>query len=154
MAAIFVEDLMVRPAVTVRDSASLPEVEWIMARRHVDFLSVVDDEDRFVGVVTRSDLNVDEKLPPPRRVRMRFDPTPVKLRRALARSLAAGDVMSTPPVALRAEASAAEAAALMRARGVRRVPVVDAAGRVVGVLGQEDLLEALIPTRMLSRLTG
>ncbi|MFJ4201164.1 CBS domain-containing protein [Streptomyces sviceus] len=50
------EGLMTAPAVTVRADATLPEAARLMARRRVERLPVVDEEDRLVGIVTRRDL--------------------------------------------------------------------------------------------------
>ncbi|MFK4145359.1 CBS domain-containing protein [Streptomyces sp. NPDC004065] len=48
--------LMTAPAVTVHADDSIVEAARTMARRHVERLPVVDEEDRLVGIVTRRDL--------------------------------------------------------------------------------------------------
>ncbi|ARF53402.1 CBS domain-containing protein [Streptomyces gilvosporeus] len=54
--ALTAEELMSRPAVTVRAGDSIAEAARTMARHRVERLPVVDDEDRLVGIVTRRDL--------------------------------------------------------------------------------------------------
>lgn len=53
-----------------------------------------------------------------------------------------GDQMSLEPVVIRADASLADAAALMDGRRISGLPVVDAAGCLVGVVSQTDLARA------------
>jgi len=53
-----------------------------------------------------------------------------------------GDRMAIDPITIRADASLTEAAALMDHRRVHGLPVVDAAGSLVGVLSQTDLTRA------------
>jgi CBS domain-containing protein/RNA polymerase-binding transcription factor DksA len=53
------------------------------------------------------------------------------------------EFMSGDPVAIEAHASALEAHDLMLDRGIRHLPVIDAARRVVGVLSIDDLRAAL-----------
>ncbi|GAA3379008.1 CBS domain-containing protein [Streptomyces sannanensis] len=54
--AVFAEELMSSPAVTVHADATVAEAARIMARRHVKRLPVVDDIGMLEGVVSRSDL--------------------------------------------------------------------------------------------------
>ncbi|MET9550333.1 CBS domain-containing protein [Streptomyces sp. NPDC006627] len=54
--AVYAEDLMSSPAVTVHADATIAEAARIMARRHVKRLPVVDSLGLLEGVVSRSDL--------------------------------------------------------------------------------------------------
>lgn len=53
-----------------------------------------------------------------------------------------GDLMTADPIVVRADAPLAEAARLMDAHKISGLPVVDGAGRLVGVVSQTDLLRA------------
>ncbi len=48
--------VMTAPAVTVGARATVTEASWLMTGHGVERLPVVDDEERLVGIVTRSDL--------------------------------------------------------------------------------------------------
>jgi CBS domain-containing protein len=58
-------------------------------------------------------------------------------------SLAAGDVMSFELLTVNEAETEHDAITRMRARGVRRAPVVDGAGNLVGIVSIDDLLEVL-----------
>ncbi|GAB3147620.1 CBS domain-containing protein [Amycolatopsis sp. NPDC004378] len=57
----------------------------------------------------------------------------------------ARDIMSTPTFALSPSASLGEAAAMMTAHGFTTMPVVDADGRLLGLLSEVDILRAPVP---------
>jgi CBS domain-containing protein len=57
-------------------------------------------------------------------------------------TLSVGDRMAVEPIVIRADASLTEAARLMDHHHIHGVPVVDAAGSLVGVLSQTDLARA------------
>jgi acetoin utilization protein AcuB len=50
--------------------------------------------------------------------------------------------MSTPPITVRADTSFQQALALMQEHGVRRLPVVDERGALIGIVAQRDVLIA------------
>src|SRR5690242_3459391 len=52
----------------------------------------------------------------------------------------AADLMVVDPVSIRSEATAAEAMALFTEKGITAAPVIDDAGRPIGVLSRSDLL--------------
>src|SRR3989338_225714 len=54
-----------------------------------------------------------------------------------------GDVMNLELLAVRENAGVAETIELMRAKGVRRVPVTDASGALVGIVAADDVLSLL-----------
>ncbi len=54
-----------------------------------------------------------------------------------------GDVMTHNPLVLSLDMGLSEGIAALRSRGVRRAPVVDASGGLVGIVTLDDLLPAL-----------
>ena len=82
----------------------------------------VVDHGRVVGVITRRDL-----LIPPRLGGLRVS-----------------DLMSDEPVTAQPDWSLVRAGRSMIGQGVNRLPVVDAAGRPLGVLTRDDVLRAVV----------
>jgi len=58
-------------------------------------------------------------------------------------SLSAGEIMTRNPLVLSEESSVDSAIAHLRARNVRRAPVVDHFGSLVGLISADDLLRHL-----------
>ncbi|CAG9461402.1 unnamed protein product [Pedinophyceae sp. YPF-701] len=111
-----VEGVMTRVEIrTARAADSIRDVASKMDK--VSGLPVVDEGQRVVGVVTRSDLLALET----------FDGVTV------------GEVMKSPAVTVAAGRTVGEACSIMIANKVHRVPVVDDEGRIVGVLSRTNL---------------
>ena len=66
--------------------------------------------------------------------------TAVVARDVDARTLRVEDVMSADPVVVREDASVIDLLRMMRAKGLRRLPVVDAAGALAGLVTLDDML--------------
>lgn len=56
-----------------------------------------------------------------------------------------GDVMTRQVVTVAEETTVAEVARIMRERGFSAVPVLDKAGRLVGIVSEGDLIRELLP---------
>ncbi|MEM3737175.1 MAG: CBS domain-containing protein [Candidatus Bathyarchaeia archaeon] len=66
-----------------------------------------------------------------------------------------GDVMSKPVVTVNQDASLSEAVELMRRKMIRRLPVVDKANKLVGILTSDDVLRAIpTPAAKLTQIFG
>jgi CBS domain-containing protein len=126
-----VGDICSRNVITARESDGLTAAAQLMRHKHLGYLvvvqpSVADGTLTPVGVITDRDIVVA-----------------VVAREADPRSLTVGDVMTRQPVLGSEDSSVASALHHMREVGVRRLPVVDRGGRLVGVLSLDDVLDAL-----------
>ena len=126
-----VSDICTRTVVTVTELEDLMAAAQLMRNKHIGYLVVVeprvaDGTATPVGVVTDRDLVVK-----------------VIARDADVRSLRVGDVMTRQPVLAMEDSSVSVALHYMREIGVRRLPVVNRAGRLVGVLSLDDVLDGL-----------
>jgi CBS domain-containing protein len=114
-----------------------------MALRRLDEQAVsgapVVEHSRVVGVVTRRDLLVP----------MLLDDAGGSQALGVARrpnrlgGLGVGDLMSTEPVTAQPDWPLVRALRMMLVNGVNRLPVVDRAGRSLGVLTRDDVLRAV-----------
>ncbi|MGW6417363.1 CBS domain-containing protein [Streptomyces sp. NPDC055055] len=137
-----VADVMTRKVVAVRPAAEFKEIVAAMERWKVSAVPVVEDGARVVGVVSEADLLLKEEFHDHRLGMVeqwrRIDAT------AKAGSRRARDLMTSPPVTVSPGASLPQCARLMAARGVKRLPVVDASGAIQGIVSRADLLKVFL----------
>lgn len=98
----------------------------MMQESHVGSLVVIDEHRRPIGLVTDRDVALHV-------LANELDPEAVTV----------GDCMSSPVVTLERSAPLSRASATMRRHGVRRLPIVDDDGKLVGVLTGDDLVSLL-----------
>jgi CBS domain-containing protein len=99
----------------------------------------VVDHGRVVGVVTRRDLTVPTLLDDP----SGFAALVPERRRDRLSALRVSELMSEEPVTARPDGMLVGAVRSMLEAGVNRLPVVDPAGRPLGVLTRDDVLLAV-----------
>ncbi|PPK67233.1 CBS domain-containing protein [Actinokineospora auranticolor] len=133
-----VENVMTRDPATATAGTGFTDLVRIMADRRVSGLPVVDADGRVLGVVSEADLLAKES------VRERPHAVPALLRRhaerVRSRGTTAGELMTAPAVTVASGADVPHAARLMADHRVKRLPVVDADGALVGVVSRSDLL--------------
>jgi CBS domain-containing protein len=133
-----VRDVMTTSVIAVRKNASFKEMAAMLRARRVSAFPVVDDAGRVIGVVSEGDLLVKEAV--------LADGTSMlaALRHVReddkAAGITAGDLMTSPAITIRPEVPVEEAARLMYDRRVKRLPVVDKAGRLLGIISRVDVL--------------
>ncbi|MGL6111161.1 MAG: CBS domain-containing protein [Rubrivivax sp.] len=126
---VTLESLATQIIVTATPDTTAMHAAQLMRTHHVGSLVVVDsvsDSGKPVGIVTDRDLVL------------------AVMAEGLDASLfTVGDIMSVDLVTALASADLIDATHQMRRRRVRRLIVLDAEGRVVGLAALEDMLEAL-----------
>ena len=124
-----VGEICSRKVVFARRNESVSQAARLMREHHVGSVVVADERNgrRYpVGIVTDRDIAVGV-------VALGLDPENRNVESAMPAEL----------VCVHETDGLARAVALMRAQGVRRLPVIDAAGGLVGILSADDALEVL-----------
>jgi len=145
-----VADVMTRDPIVVRPETLLNEAIQILAERRISGLPVVDDTGKLLGIISETDLMWQETGVTPPAYIMFLDSViylqnPAKYERDLHKALGqtVGEVMSRDPVTVSPDKNLREAAQLMHERGVHRLPVVDTAEHVIGILTRGDIVRAM-----------
>jgi CBS-domain-containing membrane protein len=136
-----VKDLMTTPVVTVGPATPFKEFVAHLAEHRVSAVPVVDDHNRVLGVVSEADLLLKEEFPEPEQDLPPWWTKRTRLDRAKAAASVASDLMTVVVVAIPPDATVAEAARRMHTAKVKRLPVVDRSGRLVGIVSRSDLLK-------------
>ncbi|MFJ2302466.1 CBS domain-containing protein [Streptomyces sp. NPDC087787] len=138
-----VEELMTRDVVRARRDTPFKELVRLLEENDVTAVPVVDELDRPMGLVSEADLlrkTTDQADSSGR--------TPIPHLEAWERAKAEGsraeELMSAPAVCARPEWTVVEAARLMETQHVKRLPVVDEADRLLGIVSRGDLLRIFL----------
>ena len=141
---LLVEDVMTTPAVSVRPDTSFKQIAEMLLSRQISSVPVVDDAGRVLGVVSASDLfgRVVAAARSPHRGRAGHAAQGHVQRQAAV--VTAAGLMSQPALCVPAALSMVEAARRAADAQVRRMPVVNEAGILVGILTRSDLLRVFL----------
>jgi predicted transcriptional regulator len=142
-----VADVMSRDPIVVKPQTPLKEAIHLIAEKRVSGLPVVDDQGKLVGIISETDLMWQETGATPPPYIMVLDSViylenPARYEQELHKALGqtVAEVMTKEAITTKPDQPLREAAQLMHDRDVRRLPVVDPAGKVVGILTRGDIV--------------
>ncbi|WP_285561425.1 CBS domain-containing protein [Actinoplanes regularis] len=138
-----VGDVMTRDVVSVTENAPYRELVDLLVEKRISAVPVVDDVGRVTGVVSEADLLRKIEYGGDEQPRI-FERRRRRDERAKASARTACGLMSSPPVVALASMPIPDAARLMDDNHVKRLPVTDDSGRLVGIASRGDLLRTYL----------
>ena len=139
-----VSDVMTTSVVTVDRITPYQEIDRLLTEHRISGVPVLKMGREVAGVVTEADLLAAEDETN-RQARMARS---VGRRRLLRKqphvSLTAGTLMTAPAITIGPDATIPAAARLMNTHHIRRLPVVDEHGKLVGIVSRRDLLSVFL----------
>jgi CBS domain-containing protein len=135
-----VKNVMTTEVIWVEQDTPFAAIAAALRQHRVSAFPVLNKTGQVIGVVSESDLLT--KMALGAEDRMPGMVTGILRHKQLekARGVTAGDLMTSPPVTASPDDTVEEAARLMYLRGVKRLPVVDADGKLAGIVSRSDVL--------------
>ena len=147
---ITAKDIMTREVITISPDTEIAQVAKLLLTKRINGVPVVNDTGELVGILCQSDLIIQQKnIPIPSLFTLLDGFIPLtsskKLDKEVEKIMAtkAEDAMTANPVTVNPDTAIEEIAALMVEKSYHTLPVVDA-GKLVGIVGKEDVLRTLI----------
>lgn len=136
-----VRDVMSAHPISVRKNASFKEIAARLHEYRVSAFPVLEYDGTVIGVVSEADMLAKEALDVEHHG-LRGLIVGIAQRSAFRKAVGvtAGDLMTSPAVTVSADETVEHAARLMYTRGLKRLPVVDAEGRLTGIVSRTDVL--------------
>jgi len=143
MVAIPVSDLMTRDVVTINPEADLKEAARRLSGLRISGMPVVDAEHRVLGIISEADLLSlagIKKGHTFKDVLRHVLGAPLPVRK---KGNTVGEVMSSPAITTDPDRDIRAVAAILDEKRIKRLPVVDEEGRLVGVIARADIVRAM-----------
>jgi CBS domain-containing protein len=142
-------DIMTKELVTVSPDMEVVKAAKILLEKGINGVPVVE-AGKLVGILCQSDLIAQQKkLPVPSLFTLLDGFIPLRSTKQFEKALqkiaatTVSDAMTRDPVTVRPETTIEEIATLMVDKNLHTLPVVDK-GKLVGIVGKEDVLRTLM----------
>src|SRR5690242_11463085 len=139
-----VADVMTADAMSVDEQAPFKQIVDIMEAFGYNALPVVDSAGQVLGLVSSADLVPKIEFAGTDEQPHLFEGRQHRAARDKATGTAAAELMTSPAVTVLPQTTLVEAAKIMESDGLKRLPVVDDAGRLTGMVTRSDLLKVFL----------
>jgi CBS domain-containing protein len=146
-----VKDIMTKELITVSPDTEIVQATKLLLENRINGIPVTDETGKLVGILCQSDLIAQQKKLPIPSFFTFLDGlitlTSMKQIEKQVQKIAAitvAQAMTPNPVTVQPETDIETVAALMVDKNFHTIPVVDK-GKLVGIVGKEDVLKTLIP---------
>lgn len=139
-----IRDVMSPQVATVAPDTPLPAVIELLLRRQIKALPVLDGK-RIAGIITGGDLLRRANMPLRLDIQLQLpaDMQAEHIRGWDVGGLTAKDIMTSPVHVLSVKTGVPEALKLMADHALKRLPVVDDAGELLGIVSRVDVLRTI-----------
>lgn len=130
--------------VSIRPTTPYKDIVKLLTEHEVSALPVVGEGGGVVGIVSEADLLAKQaRAQAARPGRPALTPRESQSRHKASAALAV-ELMTTPVITIGPEQDVSEAARRLEAHRIKRMPVVDATGRLAGIVSRRDLLRVFL----------
>ena len=147
---ITAKDIMTKEIISVTPETEIAQAAKLLLTNRINGVPVINDAGELVGILCQSDLIIQQKnIPIPSLFTLLDGFIPLTSSKKIDKEVEkiaatkAADAMTANPVTVNSDTGIEDVAALMVEKSYHTLPVVDA-GKLVGIVGKEDVLRTLI----------
>lgn len=141
-----VREMMTKQVTSISPEISVKEALELLQKKEISGFPVIDDKNRLVGMLTEKEAlsyilpSYIEKVG-----RFIYEENPKSTKKKLLElsKMKVKDLMRKDVVTTTEDTTLCEVARIMLTQKIRRIPVLDKTGQVVGILSRGDVLSAL-----------
>ncbi|NYB51149.1 MAG: CBS domain-containing protein [Methanobacteriaceae archaeon] len=153
-----IEDAMEKEVITFKVDDRIIDVAGRLRENKISGAPVVNNEGHLVGIISEGDImrlievhspHMNLILPAPLDLielplRMKYEMDEITEDMNKAASILIGEIMTKKVVTISPDADISDAAKLMDTHDVKRLPVVDSQGKMVGIITRGDIIGAMV----------
>lgn len=138
-----VRAVMTEKVVTVKEDTEIKEAARLLSDNRISGMPVVDDSGIVIGVVTEADILASAGIKRERRFidvlkHLFGEPIPSGKRGQYVK-----DIMMSPAITTDAETDIKDVAKILDEKRIKRLPVIDNEGRLIGIISRADIIRAI-----------
>ena len=139
------KDVMTNEVITARPGSTVADIAALLLKHRISAVPILDDADRVVGIVSEGDLvrRIDDAADRGSWWLSLFARPESPAEYVKRHGRRAEEVMTRDVISVALDTPLGEIAHLLERKRIKRVPVIDQVGRLVGIVSRANLLQGL-----------
>lgn len=138
-----VKDVMTKEVVCVREDAEIKEAARLLSENRISGMPVIDNEGKVIGVISEADILVSSGIKRESKISDILRHLSGEIVVSDKRGEKVGEIMTSPAITIGPEEDIRDAGRIMEEKGIKRLPVVDREGKIIGVISRADIVGAI-----------
>lgn len=143
MRKISVGEIMTQRVVSVRKDTDIKEAARLLSENRISGMPVIDEDGKVIGIVSEADILASAGVKKEHRFvdtlkRLLGEPAPSGKRGEYVR-----EIMTSPAITTSPDADIRDVARILDAKRIKRLPVVDEKGRLIGIISRADIIRVM-----------
>ncbi|MEF2554300.1 CBS domain-containing protein [Aurantimonas sp. A2-1-M11] len=146
------KDVMTDEVITARPGATVTDIAELLLKHRISAVPILNEAERVIGIVSEGDLvrRIDDTADQGSWWLRLFASPESPAAYVKRHGRRAEEVMTRNVISVAPETPLGEIAHLLERKRIKRVPVIDQAGRLLGIISRANLLQGLAVTKPLS----
>lgn len=147
---MYIKDIMTKQVITASEDDTVEKCANLLITHNLSGLPVIDDKGKVKGMVTEGDLiRRASRIKGPAALEVLggifYLESPKKFMDDIIKSMAniAKDIMTEDIITVNPDESIEDAATLLVQKNIKRLPVIDKEGNLVGIVSRKDIMKHL-----------
>lgn len=138
-----VKDIMTKEVVCVREDAEIKEAARLLSENRISGMPVIDNEGKVIGVISEADILVSSGIKRESKISDILRHLSGEIVVSDKRGEKVGEIMTSPAITIGPEEDIRDAGRIMEEKGIKRLPVIDREGKIIGVISRADVVRAI-----------
>lgn len=138
-----VKDIMTKEVVCVREEAEIKEAARLLSENRISGMPVIDNEGKVIGVISEADILVSSGIKRESKISDILRHLSGEIVASDKRGEKVGEIMTSPAITIGPEEDIRDAGRIMEEKGIKRLPVIDREGKIIGVISRADIVGAI-----------
>lgn len=141
-----VGNLMTEKVIALREDTDIKEAARLLSENRISGMPVIDMEGRVIGVISEADILASVGIKRESKIKDILRHLTGETVISVKRGQRVREIMTSPAITIGPDEDIRDAGRILEEKRIKRLPVVDREGKLIGIISRADIIKAISST--------